>query len=60
VKITRRRGRLSDEEEIKILSFAPPHLRSLMIVALDTGMRRGEMLALRFQDIDFDRGLTAG
>jgi hypothetical protein len=43
----RRRRRLSEEEEAKILSFAPPHLRSLMIVALDTGMRRGEMLALR-------------
>ena len=28
-----------------------------MITALDTGMRRGEMLALRFADIDFENGL---
>lgn len=37
----RPRRRLSEQEEGKILSFAPPHLRSLMIVALDTGKRRG-------------------
>jgi integrase len=30
----------------------------MFIVALDTGMRRGEMLALRFADIDFKRRRT--
>jgi hypothetical protein len=30
-------------------------LRSMIIAALDTGMRRGEMLALRFTDLDLDR-----
>jgi integrase len=34
-----------------------PHLRSMTITALDTGMRRGEMLALRFADVDMARGL---
>jgi integrase len=28
-----------------------------MIAALDTEMRRGEMLKLRFADVDFSRGL---
>ena len=27
----------------------------MIIAALDTGMRRGEMLALRFADIDLNR-----
>ena len=34
---------------------APAHLRPMIIAALDTGMRRGEMLALRFGDIDWTR-----
>ena len=52
-----RRRRLSEDEEARILTYAPTHLRSAMITALDTGMRRGEMLALRFADIDFENGL---
>jgi integrase len=53
----RRRRRISEDEEARLLSVAPPHLRSMIITALDTGMRRGEMLALRFADIDLDRKL---
>ena len=52
-----RRRRLSEDEETRLLSVAPPHMRSMIITALDTGMRRGEMLALRFADIDFKRKL---
>jgi integrase len=29
----------------------------MIIAALDTGMRQGEMLAMRFSDIDFERQL---
>ena len=32
-------------------------MRPMIICALDTGMRRGEMLALRFGDVDLKRGL---
>jgi integrase len=49
--------RLSRDEELRLLAAAPPHLRSMIITALDTGTRRGEMLAVRFADIDFARGL---
>ena len=31
----------------------------MIIAALDTGMRRGEMLALRFGDIDWKRRMIA-
>jgi len=53
----KRRRRISDQEEAALLAIAPSHLRSMLIVALDTGMRRGEMLALRFGDIDWARQL---
>ena len=51
----KRRRRLSEREESALLAVASPHLRSMIIAALDTGMRRGEMLALRFGDIDWKR-----
>ena len=40
-----------------MLAAAPVHFRAMIIAALDTGMRRGEMLALRFGDVDWDRDL---
>lgn len=54
-----RRRRVSEEEEAKLLAVAPPFLRSMIITALDTGMRQGEMLKLRFGDIDWTRQLIA-
>jgi integrase len=54
---SRRTRRISEEEEAALIAAAPVHLRAMFIAALDTGMRRGEMLALRFADIDLERGL---
>ena len=53
----RRRRRVSEEEETALLAVASAYLRSMITAALDTGMRRGEMLALRFGDIDWKRRL---
>ncbi len=47
---------LSFEEEQRLLEVCvgrKAHLRSLLICALDTAMRRGEILKMRWQDIDF-------
>jgi integrase len=33
------------------------HLRPILILALNTGMRRGEILTLRWSQVDFARGL---
>ncbi len=33
------------------------HLRAILICALDTGMRQGEIFSLRWQDVDFENGL---
>jgi integrase len=52
-----RSRRISDDEEARLLEAAPPLLRSMIVAALDTGTRQGEMLALRFGNIDWKRGL---
>jgi integrase len=43
---------LSDEEEARLFDVLPERLKSLVVLALNTGMRRGELLALRWKDID--------
>jgi integrase len=48
----RRHRRLSPEEEARLLEAAAGLLKPLIIAALDTGMRRGEMLALTWADVD--------
>ena len=47
-----RRRRISSIDEAALLRAASPMLRSMLVAGLDTGMRRGEMLALRFSDIE--------
>src|SRR5690606_9416965 len=42
-------------EERRLLAVAGPHLHRLLIGALETGMRRGELLSLRWQDVSLDR-----
>lgn len=47
---------ISFEEETKMLAacIGPrTHLRPIIITAIDTGMRRGEILKLKWSDIDF-------
>jgi len=52
----RRNRRISPEEEERLIGAARPHLRALMIFAFDAGVRAGEMLKLRIQDADLERG----
>jgi len=46
---------LSLAEEQLLLPAAAPHLQPMIIAALDTGMRRGEITSQRWEDIDFSR-----
>lgn len=52
---------LTREEERRLLDAclvaSRAHLRPLLIAAIDTGMRRSELLTLRWRDVDFDHGL---
>ena len=53
------RSILGFEEEARLLVAAAPHLRSIIVVALDTGMRRGELLHQRWEHVDFNRSLLS-
>lgn len=50
---------LSLAEERLLLARASDHLQPITIVALDTGMRRGEVLHQRWNDVDFERQLLS-
>jgi len=55
----KRRPVLSVADELRLLSAASVHLRRIIITALDTGMRRGEILAQQWEGVDFDRRLLS-
>jgi integrase len=44
---------LTWEEQEKLLAVAPPRIRVLTVLGVETGMRTGEMLHLQWTDIDF-------
>jgi integrase len=44
---------LTWEEQEKLLAVAPPRIRILTVLGVETGMRTGEMLNLKWKDIDF-------
>ena len=46
-----------EEEEQLLKSASPEWLRNLIIFALRTGMRRGEILSLKWSSVDFKRRL---
>jgi integrase len=52
---------LTREEERELLNACDQpkckHLRTIIICALDTGMRQGEILKLKWSDVDFANGL---
>jgi len=43
---------LTDEEEERLLNASPPWLQDLIAIAVDTGLRRGELVALSWDRVD--------
>ena len=57
-KENNQRLRFLEQEEIPILlSRCCEHLKPIVILALNTGMRKGEILGLKWQNIDFKRNI---
>jgi len=53
---------LTREEELKLLAACDTpqraHLRGILICALDTGMRQGEIFSLRWRDVDLENRIV--
>ncbi len=45
---------LTEDEESRLIAVAPPPLKHMLIVALHTGMRKGEVLNLKWENVDFE------
>lgn len=48
---------LLPEEEETLIGAAPGHLKPILIVAVNTGMRKGEILDLRWENVDLVNGV---
>jgi integrase len=49
-----RTRRLNDDEETRLMAAASPHLQALIIAALETGCRLGELLSLQWHQVRWD------
>ena len=58
-KVVRKRVRIMDEESIgkmiAALAGEPMKYRTIIMLAIDSGLRLGEMMGLKWPDIDFNR-----
>ena len=54
-KHARRSRRLRPEEEARLLAVSAPGLYRLVVAAIETGCRQGELLALQWLDVDLNR-----
>jgi integrase len=55
VKLSTEHGRdrrLQDDEEAALLGASNPQLRAIVVAAIESGMRRGEILSLQWSQID--------
>jgi integrase len=49
----------SESEIQKLISASAPHLRPILAVAFATGLRKGDILGLKWRDVDLDRGIIS-
>lgn len=46
---------LSSEEEARLLASCPPYLQDLVLFALNTGLRSGDIFNLKWEEVDLER-----
>jgi integrase len=49
----------SESEIEKLISASAPHLKLILAIAFGTGLRKGDVLGLRWRDVDLDRGIIS-
>jgi len=54
-----RRPELSGDDEERLIEACPNWLKPVVIIAIYTGMRMGEILSLRWKDVDLKKGSIA-
>lgn len=50
-------GPKSEDEEARLLESSPPALKAILLCALHTGMRKNEILSLKWDNVDIDKNL---
>ena len=48
---------LSEEEEAGLISCCSPYLQDLVVFAINTGLRLGEILNLKWEEVDLENGI---
>jgi integrase len=51
-----RKGFLRDEQYSALLAALPGELKPLFVTAYETGIRKGELLTIRWEQVDFESG----
>lgn len=46
---------LSTDDERKLLGFAPPYLREMIVFAINTGLRCGDIFHLQWEEVDLEQ-----
>ena len=55
--VTKRLRYLRPDEIQRLISNCSDHLKPIVIVAVHKGMRKGEILSLRWDQVDFEKGI---
>lgn len=50
---------LTQDEFVKVVSCCPPHLRPLIVTAVHTGLRMGDLLRLQWPYVDLENGFAS-
>src|SRR4030042_165577 len=48
---------LTEDEVVRLIEACPPYLKPIVITAVYTGLRKSDLLSLKWKDIDLERGL---